>query len=437
MNRRVKLVLTIVLVAAIVVSLLVIYENSVLNPAGSSFAWQRPIENFATGIAADKDNVFTMDISGNVKYYETQTGASVWNGSSVGGYFASGLTVAERRVYGGYRYDSVGCLNEVTGQLQWNVMGIFDHNQAPEEIIVQNGRLFVVAEGAVAGVNAYNTSTGQPLWQVRYSFADFRNISDSATWWVTGFPLGGNPFEGNYVYAIGGSSSDATIFKLNTEKGAPLWSFNAPLNEGIPSVVATYQGQVIVENGRQILSLNQTTGGNLWSINVGASIYSPIAYQGSLLFGASDGNFYRLDLKSGTISCTTKVNNQLLSTVNQDNPLTILPIQIDSDNQRIYWEFGVTEQDQFKADVVCLDLDTCNLAWTKTIEDSHLTPESPQGLAVSKDSVFLTENTALWVFSASNGNLARNQQFTHYILPPVKSGDTVFVAADMQLTAYK
>jgi len=101
MNRRVKLVLTIVLVAAIVVSLLVIYENSVLNPAGSSFAWQRPIENFATGIAADKDNVFTMDISGNVKYYETQTGASVWNGSSVGGYFASGLTVAERRVYGG------------------------------------------------------------------------------------------------------------------------------------------------------------------------------------------------------------------------------------------------------------------------------------------------------------------------------------------------
>jgi hypothetical protein len=56
---------------------------------------------------------------------------------------------------------------------------------------------------------------------------------------------------------------------------------------------------------------------------------------------------------------------------------------------------------------------------------------------VNKDAVYLTENNALWVFGISNGDLSRTQRFDHYVLAPVVAGDIVFVASDLQLTAYK
>lgn len=112
------------------------------------------------------------------------------------------------------------------------------------------------------------------------------------------------------------------------------------------------------------------------------------------------------------------------------------PVLVDSENQRIYWSFGVTQQNQFKVSIISLDLATCSVIWSRQIQDSNVTPESPFGLIFNKDAVFLTENNALWVFGASSGNLAKHQQFDHYVLPPVKSGDMVFVAADLLLTAY-
>ena len=376
-----------------------------------------------------------MDISGNVNCYDQQTGASIWNGSSVGGYFAKGLTVGEGRVYGGFRYASVGCLDEATGQFEWNRMDTAGANQAPDSLIVKDGRLFAVSEGPAAGVAALNASTGQILWQTPYRFDIFGNISDSKTWWVAGYPLGGDPFEGNLVYALGGNESNPNIFKLNSDNGSILWRSNLASFAGLPSVLATYQGQVVIESGNQILSFNSTSGESLWNINIGASIYSPTDYQGVLLFSASDGNFYGLDLQSGNLSCQTKIDSQsLLNQTNAD--LTIYPFRVDPENQRIYWSFGITQKDQFKATIVSLDMATCKVEWTKQIQAGTLSLESQDGIAVNKNSVFFTENNALWVFDASSGNVAKNQRFDHYILAPVLLGNMVFVASDLQLTAY-
>lgn len=445
LNRRTLMVIVIGLVVIIVASSLIIYGNSALNPDGSRVAWQHNIENFATALATDNGKVFTMDISGNVNCYGIQSGESVWNGSSVGGYFASGLTVAEGKVYGGYRYASVGCLDEPTGQFQWSFTSNID-NQAPDNVIVDAGRVFVLAEGPSAGVSALNASTGQLLWQVRYSFEDFGNITDSNTWWVSGFPLGGDPFDGSIVYALGGNESNVNFFKLDTDNGNVLWRSNLTLFAGIPSVLAIYQGQVIIENGNQILSLNDTSGDSLWSVDVGAAVYSPALYKWILFFGASDGNFYALDLSSGTIASKTKVDNQnLFSTLNDSNTLTTYPIQVDAQNQRLYWSFGVTQQlgttsenkhDHYIGAVCSLDLATGKLVWSRQIEDNGVFYGFSAGLVVNKDALFLNENNALWVFSASTGNLARNQHFDHYVLPPVVSDNVVFVASDLQLTAY-
>ena len=54
LKKRNLFIVGIGLVAIIVISSLVIYENSALNPAGSSIQWQRPIENFATALSDNK-----------------------------------------------------------------------------------------------------------------------------------------------------------------------------------------------------------------------------------------------------------------------------------------------------------------------------------------------------------------------------------------------
>jgi outer membrane protein assembly factor BamB len=444
LKRHTLLIIAIGLIAIIAASSLIIYENGVLNPEGSRVLWQRPIENFATALAADTGKVFTMDISGNVNCFVIQTGKSVWNGSSVGGYFAAGLTVADGRVYGGSQMASVGCLDETNGQFQWSFIGQVDSDlwtkKAPDNIIVKDGRVFAID----GGVSVHNATTGEFLWQARYSFEDLGNITDSQSWWVSGFPLGGNPFEGNMLYAIGGNVSSAGVFKLNTDDGSILWRANQIVLSG--SVLATYQGQVIIESGNQILSLNETSGKSLWSIDVGASIYPPTDYEGILLFGASDGNFYALNLAEGTLAWKTKIDSQnLFSTVNDTNTLTTYPIQIDAQNHRLFWSFGGTQQlgttsenkhDKYLGTLCSIDLASGNVVWARQIEDSGVFYSNPAGIVFSKDTIFLTENNALWIFSASTGNLARNQHFDHYVLPPVVSGDEVFVAADLQLTAY-
>jgi outer membrane protein assembly factor BamB len=111
----------------------------------------------------------------------------------------------------------------------------------------------------------------------------------------------------------------------------------------------------------------------------------------------------------------------------------------------VYWSFGVTQQlgtssenkhDLFVGVVCSLDLSSGKLLWARQLEDSGIFFGFSAGLVVNKDTVYLNENSALWVFRASNGDVARNQRFDHYLLAPVLSGNMVFVASDLQLTAY-
>jgi outer membrane protein assembly factor BamB len=165
-----------------------------------------------------------------------------------------------------------------------------------------------------------------------------------------------------------------------------------------------------------------------------------------LLFGASDGNFYALNLSDGRTAWKTRVDGQnLISTVNNDNiTLSTYPIQVQ--NNQVFWSFGINQQlgtndgnrhDQSVGTVCSLELASGKLLWTRQIEDPSGSYGFSPGLVVNKDAVYLTENNALWVFGISNGALSRTQLFDHYVLAPVVAGDTVFVASDLQLTAYK
>jgi len=201
-----------------------------------------------------------------------------------------------------------------------------------------------------------------------------------------------------------------------------------------------------MHNYNETFSLNQTSGEPLWSFNVNGLPYQPTVYGSLLLFGASDGNFYALDMDNGKLAWKTHVDTQnLLSLVNSDNYFTAFPIQVDPQKQRVSWSFAITEQlgtnsqnkhDRYTGAVCSLDLATGNIIWTRQIEDSGAFYDTPVGLVVNNDTVFLTENYALWILSAPTGNVLSTEHFEHYVLPPVASDGKVFVAADLYLRAY-
>jgi outer membrane protein assembly factor BamB len=447
MSRRSLIIAAILIVVVIVASLAVLYESGFFSPQGSRVLWQRDIENFATGLVAADGKVFTIDIGGSISSYDSGSGGSVWNGG-IGGYWAAGLVVSGGRVYGGSELAAVGCLDEATGQFQWVFYGLLGNDlyfkRAPDNIIVKDGRVYSVTLWDGSGVSAHNATTGEFLWQATpYGFGNITNLS---TWQVSGKVLAGDPLEDNTVYALGGNGSSQYIFKLNIDNGDVLWRSDISVLNGIPSVLASYQGQVIMQNYNETFSLNQTSGEPLWSFNADGLTYQPTVYGSLLLFGASDGNFYALNMDNGKLAWKTHVDTQnLLSLVNSDNYFTAFPIQVDPKNQRVFWSFAVTEQlgttsenkhDRYTGAVCSLDLATGDVIWTRQLEDSGAFYDTPVGLVVNNDTVFLTENYALWILSEPTGNVLSTEHFDHYVLPPVASDGKVFVAADLYLRAY-
>ena len=463
LNRRILLTLILGSITIIVTSSLIIYENGVLNPTKLSGSWQRPLENFATGLVSDNDKVYVLDISGNIEAFSIKNGSSLWKSNANSGYFSSGLVSSADKVYGGGEVASVGCIDKSTGNFLWSFDGeirtdLWD-KKAPDEIIVSGD----VVSSIDGGVNVRNANTGAFLWQASRPEdieVAFGNMTDLTNWWVDAYPLGGNPFEGNFVYALAGNYSNPYVSKFNFKNANFVWSSNITLTahpigypEGYPgysgnsvSVIATYKGQVIIQNSNRLLSFNDTSGDLLWSRDIGATIYQPTSNAELLYFGASNGNFYAINLTDGTIAWKTRVDTQsIMSTVNNDNiTLTTYPVQVQ--NNKVYWSFGITQQlgtssadkhDHYLGTACSLDSANGEVVWSRQIQDNGVFYGFSADLALNNNEVFLNENNALWVFVASNGNLVSNQQFDHYVLPPIASGNVVFVASDLQLTAYK
>ena len=446
MNRRCLSFIVAGLIAVIVASSIVIYEGSIFK-SSVPVAWQRPIENLATttGLAADDGKVFTVDESGNLDCYDSYSGESLWN-SSTNSNFDSTPIISGGKLYVGSELASVSCLDETSGQFQWSFIGWLGNSyymkRAPDSIIVEDGSVFAVTEDG--GVSVHNATTGESLWQAvpLYETGTYGDISDlNNTWSVSGHPLGGDPFEGNSVYALGGNWSSQYIFKLNTDNGAILWQSNIKINVliGIPNVIGSYQGQVIMQNGNQTFSLNQTSGEPLWSYNITALTYQPTIYNNLLLFGASDGNFYAVNLTNGTLAWKTKVDSQnLFSQVIPNNPIVSSPVIIDSQNQMLFWSFGfgVDSQRQFNETVCGLDLASGNVVWTRQIQDNTPIYGQTISLVQNEGTVFVTEKNTLWSLNASTGKLIQKEHFVYYVLPPIILGNETFVAADYKLIAY-
>jgi outer membrane protein assembly factor BamB len=462
----------------------------------SGALWQRPIEHFAIDVAVDDGKVFMTDNSGNVNCFDSQNGESIWNGSlgREGGYHS--IVISESRVYVSFKRGRVGCFDEDNGTLLWS----FQNPQAPNsisegspEIIVNDGRVFVRSDTTTA----HNATTGELLWQsISKTITAPNNIWSGRE--VYGFLLGGDPFDGKYVYGIEGKYESMRFFKLNTDNGYFIWRSNVTWNgtpfvwgnikSYLPRLLTISQGKVIINGIFQgtssenlLFCLDSHSGKELWRIDVGATvynptvynnllvfsaendyfyalnlangtiawktkgdpqIYNPTVYNNLLLFSAADGYFYALNLADGTIAWKTKVDTQNLFSLG----IQASSIQIDSKNQRLFWNYFVEQTEgsnNYTGTLCSLDLANGNVKWMTPINSSRPGWWSyglggRSGLAINNntDRIFLCENWGLWIFNTSTGDLVKSQQFDHRVLAPIVLGNKTFVIGDLWLFAY-
>jgi outer membrane protein assembly factor BamB len=426
-------------------SLAVLYEGGFL-PESKGILWQRDIENFATGLTAVDGKVYTINIWGDISCYEAQFGESFWNGS-IGAYWGSGVAASSTRVYGGKAQGVVGALDSATGKFQWSADTQFTSTwryRAPSNITVLDDRLYVTAYS----FNVFDATTGQLLWE--YENIPFRsdsNVTDPNQ-------LRGWPFEGNRVFAVSGVISEGWyVNRVDPNDATILWSLPRSTSVNGPPVV--YQGQVIMRNSSRgettMFSLNEDSGAILWSYEVGALVYQPTATSaGLLLFEASDGNVYALFLSDGTLAWKTPVDSQNITALaNSDSPLKGLQIQVDPKKQMAIGGFAVTTQlgafvengsDEYTGFLYNLDMETGSVMWTTQFSaDGDVSHENAIfDFALTEKNIYLASGFSdFWIFSQSMGKLVESKHFDHYILPPMMSGTKVFVAADLYLMAYE
>jgi len=449
MNKRSVLFLAVCLLSIIIVSSFLLHEVGFLRPdTYSGGSWQRPIEHFATTLAVDDGKVFVVDeTEGNVNCFDSQNGKSIWN-YSLNTWRSGGIVISENKVYVGFPERKVACLDENTGKLQWT----FENTQAPNQlydaspnIIVKDGKIFAITDT----VSVHNATSGELLWEAIKNWS-----STGGSWSMSAYPLGGDPFDGNYVYATGGDLPNLNFFKLNIDNGQVIWKSSVMWDatmltwglDVLPSVLAITQGKVIIGSilsNNPVLCLDSNTGEKLWSIDVNATIYNPTVYNNLLFFAATNGYIYAVKLADGTVAWKTKVDTQNLFAFNSayDSTLQTSPIRIDSQNQRLFWSLVVKQSSPSSnyTGILCsLDLSKGNVNWIKHLENEGANFGGDVGLAFNNDTdkLFLTKNSGLWIFNASSSDLIQSQQFNHYVLPPIALGNQTFVTADLWLSAY-
>jgi len=458
MGKQRAVIIALVLISIILTSSFIIYElgfkrSSVPSGPFSGALWQRPIANFANDIAVNDGKVFTTDNSGNVNCFDSQNGESIWNGSLGGS--SHKIEISENQVYVSFKHGQVGCFDEDTGTLLWtfqNPQALNSYFSDAPRIIVNDGRVFAITDT----ISAHNATTGELLWQAIPSTKNF-DVPWSHGQLHT-FPLSGDPFDSKCVYAIGGNFSGLYYYKIKTDNGSVIWRSNVTWNGTIltygadfqlwlPSVLAISQEKVIVKIIFQedyavnlLLCLDSITGKELWTIDVGAKVYNPIIYNNLLLFAASNGYFYALNLADGTITWKTKVDTQNLFSLGVQSS----SIQIDSKNQRLFWYYVIEQSgtsNNYTGTLCSLNLAGSNVKWMKQINSNRTVLGyygSGVGLAINNDTdmIFLTENWGLWIFNASTGDLIQSQQFDHSVLAPIVLGNKTFVVGDLWLFAY-
>jgi outer membrane protein assembly factor BamB len=471
MNRRSLSLIAIGLIAIIVVSSVIVYELGLMRSSSpSSILWQRPIENSATALAVDDGKVFMTDDHGKILCFDSHNGELVWNSSIYfgtsnkwspsGAYRARNIVVSGNQVYVAIENARVSSFDKDNGTFLWTFRNA-DFFEGIPSIIVKDCIIFAITNA----VSARDAITGETLWEAN-------PILDQFDAQLRFYSLIGGFMDGEFIYAVGRnlnlrfseSFANMHYYKINAKLGKVVWRSpltwdGAVISWGVsthsPLVVARTQGRIIIhvimQGGslvNELYCLDSTSGKELWSIDVGevGRPLNPIVYENLFIFAQTDGYIYAVNLADGSIAWKTKVDTHNLFSYNSafNNQVQSSSIQIDAQNQRLFWYLNVAESgpsNNYTGTLCNLNLSNGNVNWIKHLENENATFGSFRWgarLAFNDEinKIFLTKNSGLWIFDASTGDLVQSQQFDHYVYPAIVLGNKTFVAADLWLFAY-
>jgi len=403
----------------------------------ATLLWKINLEHFAWDITTSDEKVLTSNNEATYCFNLTN-GEPLWNTSLPRN---RGIEVYQDNVYTGSVGGIVNKLDMETGELIAQfpapVSSSFGSKSPPEFWLADN-KLFVKRDG----IAVYDVNTEEQLIWAPVPFVD-RQLGNSTL----------NAPESNYIFIYGNS-------RFNPNNGSFYWHLEGSHS---PHLVID-QKQVIFWNynptnydpGHFIINVNASNGDTLWNYDVGASVFQPTSINGLLLFGSTKGYFYALNITDGSLVWRTKVDTQNLllnydyDSAGGDNPLRASPVILDSQNQKAYWGFILTQfasflddddPDESQGDLACLDINTGDIIWTEQFQSNSSVAQDALpdlvGLANLKNTLFFTANNHLWIFNKQTGNLTDDIIFDHYILPPVKTDDKVCIAADLFIFVYE
>jgi outer membrane protein assembly factor BamB len=420
--------------------LAVLYEKGFLSPSSSdsqSIIWQSGLAHLATDFTVADGKVFVTD-GGDVFTYDAQSGESLWN-ASVGAYGPNTIKTYQGKVYvsGGeslvYKLDE----NKGTVELTFEAPAYSDlRAKATPFFFVADGRVFA----SYNGMAEYNATTGELFWcQPAEGSSRVGTASASAP-------------ESDFVFVLYNS-------RIDVNKGTRLWYVPAAYSSE-PALVS--QEQVILWNyalnrnydyfnrdfGQIVVCVNASSGESLWSFDVGAPIFQPTASDGLVLFAAENGYFYALNQTDGTLEWKTYID--LLTLIVRYNQLSLLqksgpylsasPPLVDSQNQRIFWNIFVqnNEQNKYSGTVWSLDLSNGSRLWTTPVTGNPIySTYEAVNMALLNTALYVSGQNNLFCLSASTGSIQWRITFDHNLLPPIAADNKVFVVGDGYVIAYK
>ena len=397
------------------------------------------LENFASDFVVDNGKIFAADTNGNVFCFDGQTGQSLWN-ASVGVYNGMGavLETGQGHLYIGVRGGIAKVLDENSGstilQTQAPTDSDIDSRTAPSITVAFN--VFLVS--TASDTKAYSTATGALFWSNSIGGPLFWGHSYSQLY----VPFGNdslfcilaqtaiNAFDGSELWKIQGYADAAPIFVGDR---AFFWNYK--------SLADYYQNNNYFGPATRLFCVNSTTDASLWTFNVGAQMYQPTVTNDSVYVGAADGNLYAINLKDGTLEWKEFVDYQHLSgnfsAGSQQKSVALGGSQVLVDEGRLFYNMALnSSQSGYNGSVVCLNAINGSKIWSLPVQGNN-TVGYTASLSLFNGTLFATQQGDLYLINEQQGKIELKLSFDHYILPPIIADNTLYVAADLNIYAFK
>ena len=268
-------------------------------------------------------DILYLGSNGGIYAFDKDTGDIIWM-KEIGGISSKPIS-HNGFVYCGSHDGNVYAFDSENGDLKWK----FGTNEE------------IYSSPMVSGNVLYIGSNDGYLYAIDVKTRDLE-------WkYETGGPVCSSPIVFNNMVYFG--SWDNNVYALNAKTGELEWEFTT--GWGVDSSPALYKGTVFVgSEDNNMYALNADDGKLKWFFSTNAGIKSsPTVYGGFVFFGSSDGRFYALNMEDGDLEWSVSPDYHIQGVYNYvTKPIDSSPVAYDG---KVF--FGSTD-----GKVYCFDAQT-------------------------------------------------------------------------------